>query len=151
MSKNVYYSEPCWVRTSVSLRYERSAFTNLAKGPNVGYRLTYCRCSCYIIPFRYYDFFVTSQGFEPRLSGPKPLVLPLDEEVICRCKWIRTTINGFGDRYSTIELCTYKRKVRDSNSRTYYSQRFSRPSHSTALPTFQKRSDIRVFISLGPT
>jgi len=25
---------------------------------------------------------VTPQGFEPRLSGPKPLVLPLDERVI---------------------------------------------------------------------
>ena len=26
---------------------------------------------------------VTPQGLEPQLSGPKPLVLPLDERVIC--------------------------------------------------------------------
>ena len=29
--------------------------------------------------------FVTPEGFEPPLSGPKPLVLPLDERVIYCC------------------------------------------------------------------
>jgi hypothetical protein len=28
------------------------------------------------------DAIVTPQGLEPQLSGPKPLVLPLDERVI---------------------------------------------------------------------
>ena len=55
----------------------------------VGYRLTYYRCSFYIIPFRYYDFFVTPDRFELPFSGPKPLVLPLDERVIF------ADVNGF--------------------------------------------------------
>ena len=41
--------------------------------------------------------------------------------------------------FSLIFISEYlKRRERDSNPRTCYSQRFSRPPHSTALPSLQK-------------
>ena len=33
------------------------------------------------------NFVVTPQGLEPRLAGPKPAVLPLDEGVVIKLRW----------------------------------------------------------------
>ena len=43
---------------------------------------------------------VTPQGFEPRFSGPKPLVLPLDERAI----YVRSPITPNLERFKVIYL-----------------------------------------------
>lgn len=40
----------------------------------------------------------THQGFEPRLTGPEPVVLPLDEWVMAKDEGFEPSRYGFGDR-----------------------------------------------------
>ena len=45
----------------------------------------------YLLSYRHHKIFVVPQGFEPRLSGPKPLVLPLHHRTLsCGSGGIRT-------------------------------------------------------------
>jgi hypothetical protein len=78
----------------------------------------------FILPI--YQRTVTPQGLEPRLIGPKPIVLPLDERVISgRCR-IRT--------YGTLQYNSFQ-DCRD------------RPT----LPIFQKRPASRSYGMLTGT
>jgi hypothetical protein len=40
-----------------------------------------------------YEIIVTPEGFEPPLTGPKPVVLPLDEGAICGIQYVKELSN----------------------------------------------------------